>query len=103
MIMEFVLSEQKAVELGYTVDACYDVIDRIFAEFDVVPEKKGFYRGPNTQRMYDACTASSSRLLASNWFLKVVEEWYWRVASDSLADREDCLASYRRVKAMNLV
>ena len=103
MIMEFVLNEQKANELGYTVEACYDVIDRLFAEYGIQPEKQGFYRGPNGQHMFDACTSTSSRLTASSWFLSVVEEWYWRVDSDDIAAREDCLASYHRVQAMNLV
>lgn len=98
MIMEFVLNNKKAEALGYTVEACYAVIDRIFAEYGVKPEHQGFYKGLNKQHMYDACTVVSNRLLASSWFLKVVEEWYWRVKSDDITSREDCLASYYRVK-----
>lgn len=91
MIMEFVLNGQKAAELGYTVEACYDVIDRLFAEYGIKPERQGFYRGPDVQNTYNACSAALHRLPASSWFLKVVEEWYWRVVSDSPNDREDCL------------
>ena len=94
MIMEFVLNEQKAVELGYAVEACYDVIDRLFAEFGVKPEQQGFYYGPDNQNTYNACSAALHRLPASSWFLKIVDTWYWRVASDDETDREDCLASY---------
>ena len=103
MIMEFYLNEKKAEELGYTVEACYEVIDRIFAEYDIKSESQGFYRGPNKQHMYDACIMTSNRLLASSWFLKVVEEWYWRVKSDDIGARENCLASYYRVQKMNLI
>lgn len=103
MVMEFVLNEKKAQTLGYTVDACYDVIDRIFAEYGIKPEKQGFYRGPNKQHIYDACITTSNRLLTSSWFLNVVEEWYWRVKSDDINAREDCLASYYRVQKMNLI
>lgn len=103
MIMEFVFNKEKAEDLGYTLEACYEVIDRIFAEYGIEPEKQGFYRGPNTQHTYDACTMSSNRLLASSWFLNVVEEWYWRVKSNDITSREDCLASYCRVKKMNLI
>ena len=41
MIMEFYLNEKKAEELGYIVEACYAVIDRIFAEYGVKPEHQG--------------------------------------------------------------
>ena len=103
MVMEFVLNEQKALALGYSVESCYAVVDRLFAEYGVAPERLGFYRGPKGQAMFEACTSVASRLIASDWFLHVVEEWYWRVDSDEIVDREDCLASYRRVQAMNLV
>ena len=94
MIMEFVLSEQKANELGYPVEACYDVIDRLFAEYGIKPEKQGFYRGPDVQNTYNACSAALHRLPASSWFLKVIKEWYWRFKSDEVEAREDCLRSY---------
>lgn len=103
MIMEFILNEQKAQALGYPVQACYDVIDNIFAEHGILPEKLGFYRGPNTQATFNTCTNASTRLLHTGWFLHVVDEWYWRVTSDELKDREDCLASYYRVQAMHLI
>ena len=92
--MEFVLNEEKAAELGFTVEVCYDIIDRLFAEYGVFPESQGFYRGPDDQNTYDACSAALHRLPASSWFLKVVEEWYWRVTSEDISDREDCLKSY---------
>lgn len=95
MIMEFYLNKKKAEALGYTVEACYEVIDRIFAEYGIKPEGQGFYN-LDTQAMFDACAAALIRLPKSSWFLKVVDEWYWRVESDDISEREDCLAGYYR-------
>lgn len=93
MIMEFVLNEQKAEDLGYTVEACYEVLDRLFAEYGIKPDSNGFYKA-DTQAMFDACAAAVIRLPKSSWFLKVVDEWYWRVDSDDIDAREDCLTVF---------
>ena len=94
MVMEFVLSEQKAADLGYTIEACYDVIDRLFAEYGIVPDGHGVYHGPDNQNTYTACTAALHRLPASSWFLHVVKSWSWDLGQGS----EDCLESYYAVK-----
>ena len=94
MKMEIVLSKLKAETLGYTVETCYEVVDRIFAKYGIAPESQGVYRGPNVQNTYNACAAALIRLPKSSWFLKLVEEWYWYVGSDDVSDREDCLADY---------
>ncbi len=94
MIMEFILNKEKAEALGYTVEACYDVLDRLFEEYSIKAESQGFYKSSDDQNMFNACTSAICRLPDSNWFLKVVDEWYWRVDSDNIDDREDCLADY---------
>ena len=101
MIMEFILNEQKAQALGYPVQACYDVIDKLFAAHGVLPEKRGFYCGPTNQAMYNACSEAGALLIKSSWFLKVADHCYWYVASDNPEDREDYLAAYYRVQAMH--
>ena len=90
MKMTFVLNEQNAIELGYTVEVCYDVIDRIFAEYGVQPDRQGVYRGLDNQNTYNACSAALHRLPASSWFLKVVECWRWDLGNGP----EDCLKAY---------
>ncbi len=95
MVMRFVLNEQKAADLGYTVEACYDVIDRLFAEYGVSPEHQGVYRGSDNQNTYNACSAALHRLPVSSWFLRVVEVWSWDLGNGT----EDCLRSYYSVHA----
>ena len=94
MVMKVILNEQKAVDLGYTVEVCYDVIDRLFAEYGVLPESQGVYHGLDDQNTYNACSAALHRLPASSWFLHVVESWSWDLGHGA----EDCLESYYAVK-----
>ena len=34
----------------------------------------------------------------STWFLKIVDEWYFRYEGDTIEYREDALESYYRIK-----
>ena len=90
MIMRVVLNEKKVKKLGYTVESCYGILNRLFAEFCICPEQQGVYIGPDNQNMYNACSAALHRLPASSWFLKVVESWQWDLGSGF----EDCLKAY---------
>lgn len=92
MKMTFVLNDNNARELGYTVEACYEVINRLFAEYGIVPVQQGVYCGSDNQNTYDACSAALHRLPTSSWFLKVIERWKWTVNDGE--EPEDCLKSY---------
>lgn len=44
MIMKFVFNKAKAETLGYTVEACYEAVDKIFAKYDILPHLKVFMK-----------------------------------------------------------
>ena len=96
MKMEFVFSPAKADALDYAVEDCYAAVDELFAEYGIVPSAQGVYIGPSDQATFDACGNVGWALIHSDWFLDVIEEWYWYVNSDAIEDREDCLEHFSK-------
>ncbi|NBK96763.1 MAG: hypothetical protein EOM50_01860 [Erysipelotrichia bacterium] len=94
MMMEVFLSEEKAIANNYDIKECYEVIDNFFAKRGIKKIEKGVYSAPDSQNAFTAFSVAVGKFVESCWFLKVVDEWYWRSSSDAIEDRDDCLEAY---------
>ena len=95
--MEFVFSEEKANTLGYTAQACYDVVDKIFAKYGIKPEEQGVYVALESQNTFDAFGAAM-HLTSSDWFLKVIDTWLtWEGDDEAI----DCLKIHYEIEKRN--
>lgn len=101
MMMEFIFSEQKAIENNYDINKCYEIVDKFFAKYGIQPIAEGVYKAPDSQNTFNAFGGAVGKFPKTTWFLKVIDEWYWREEGDEIEDREDCLQSYYEVEAIN--
>lgn len=100
MMMEIFLSEKKAEANQISIKDCYKILDDYFDSKGIRKVKEGVYLGDDTQRSFDACAIAVTKLPESSWFIKIVDAWYWRVDSNDIEDREDCLDSWQRICGM---
>ena len=70
--MQFVFNEEKAHTLGCNAEACYGVLNRLFARYGVQPTSQKMYKAPDNQNSFDVFGAAW--LTDTNWFLKVIEQ-----------------------------
>lgn len=98
-VMELIFNEQKANDLGYTLESCYAVIDKHFVEYGIKPKSRGVYEAPVCQNTYEAFGATYV-FTQTKWFLKVIEEWSI-YEGGPYAEPQDHLAAYYRVQAMH--
>ncbi|WP_279160234.1 hypothetical protein [Thomasclavelia cocleata] len=96
MMMEIVLSEEKAEINNIDINECYNKIDKYFISRGVRKKALGIYEGTNKDFSTFACAQTG--LPNSEWFLKVVEKWYCWYEGDTIEYREDALESYYRIK-----
>ena len=85
MMMEMVLSEEKAKENNIDIDECYEKVDRFFKKRGVKSDFSVFMQ----VQWY---------LPDTPWFLKIVDKWYFRYEGDTIEYREDALESYYRIE-----
>ena len=102
MKMEFIFDKNKLKENGYTEEQCLDTIRNEFDSFnsDTIKEtKSGIFEGEEKDW---EIFGSMMALPYTNWFLKVIKEWYWYLdEEDGLGEqKEDCLQSYYEVIAV---
>ena len=95
MMMEFKFNEQKAIELGVTLDMCYKSVDDYMQRHNVYPTNKGIYiEGADG---FDAFAKARIQLPQSWWFSKTIDSWYWfddENDRDYNDDAYNCLKSY---------
>ncbi len=96
--MRFVFNEQKTHALGYTLEAIYAVLDRLFASYGVSKVSEGIYTGDDSQDAYTAFGVAQRLPDDTDWFLQVIDKWE---AWDDDGEPEDCLEVYYRIKARN--
>ena len=99
MMMEVVLSEEKAEINNYDIDECYNKIDKYFISRGVKKTGLGFYKGTNKD--FSTFAGAQAGFPNSEWFLKVVDQWYisyFGDTPDSPEYREDALKTYYQVK-----
>lgn len=101
MMMEVVLSEEKVKANGLDIEECYARIDRYFEKQGAEKLSQGVYHAPNSSDGFQIIAGGQFALLGSEWFLKVVSEWYCRYMGDDIDCREDALAAHWRVQARN--
>ncbi len=103
MKMEFIFDKDKIKKQGYKEEQCYNALRKHFNSYNsktINEVKNGVFVGEDSD--WNAF-ASTTRFLNTSWFLKVIKEWYWYVdEEDGLGEqKEDCLESYYRLKAVN--
>ena len=96
MMMEVVLSEEKAEINNYDIDECYNKIDKYFISRGVKKTGLGFYK--ETNKDFSTFAGAQAGFPNSEWFLKVVEKWYCWYEGDTIEYREDALESYYRIE-----
>lgn len=92
--MTFRFNDEKAHAFGTSAQACYDVVDKLFARYGIKPTSQGVYEASDNQNSFTAF-AVAHKLPYTDWFLLVIEQWLF-YENDN--EPEDCLESYYRVK-----
>lgn len=98
MMMEIFLNEEKAKANHFNIKKCYEALDNFFEERNIKKMDQGVYQGCDNQESFTAFGVAIVHLPRTNWFLKIVDEWYWRADSDDIEDREDCLEAYYKYR-----
>ncbi|WP_405317222.1 hypothetical protein [Faecalibacillus faecis] len=101
MLMEIYLSEEKAKKNNIDINMCYQKIDRYFLDHGVKIKAPGVYQGVKND--FGTFVTAQMQLPDTNWFLKIVDQWYisyFGDTPDSPEYREDALKSYYEVEAM---
>ncbi len=101
MKMEFIFDTNKLKETGYKEKQCLDKIREHFNSYKsktIKETKKGIFIG--SEEDWNAF-ASTSIFPYTNWFLKVIKEWYWYKDEGDGYKKGDCLKAYYEVKAIN--
>ena len=95
MKMEIVFSKDKCIKHNIDINECYGKMDRYFERNHVSKTGLGCYEGSD----FDPFAHAVMNLPYTDWFLKVVEQWYcwWDFAPKK---REDALAGFYEVKAI---
>lgn len=100
MMMEIFLNRDKAKFHNYSIEKCYELLDQHFSNYNVKKISTGIYFGTDTD--FTAFAIAATRLPKTDWFLKIVDEWYWRADSDKIEDRDDCLKEYYELRALGV-
>ena len=100
MKMEFIFDEEKLKNEGYTQEACLEPIRKYFAKYNSPTIKEiepGVFIGSDDDWSIFGATA---HLPHTDWFLKVIKEWYWYVdEGDGKGEqKEDFLASFYKYR-----
>ena len=95
MKMEIVFSPDKCIQHNININDCYGKMDRYFERNHVSKTGLGCYEGSD----FDPFAHAVMKLPYTDWFLKVVDQWYcW--CDFAPENREDALASFYRIKAI---
>ncbi len=97
--MVFVFNEDKAQALGYTAEACYEAVDKLFARYGIELTSQGVYEAPDNQNTFTAFGVAQ-KLPYTDWFLQAIERW---TASEGDGEPEDCLAVFYRIETRNRI
>lgn len=96
--MEFIIDDEKCKKEGINKTDCFADIRRHFYEWNkngtIKEIQEGIFIGEETDINAFGSTFS---LTDTNWFLKVIKEWYWYIEGD----KENCLKSYYRTVKKN--
>ena len=101
MLMEIYLSEEKAKKNNIDINACYQKINHYFLDRGVKIKAPGVYQGIKSD--FGTFVTAQMQLPDTNWFLKIVDQWYISYFGDnpdSPEFREDALKSYYEVEAI---
>lgn len=101
MLMEIYLSEEKAKKNNIDLASCYQKINRYFLDHGVKIKSPGVYQG--VKEDFGTFVSAQMQLPDTNWFLKIVDQWYisyFGDTPDSPEYREDALKSYYEVEAI---
>lgn len=93
MKMEFIIDDEKCKKEGFEKADCYIVIRKHFDKWNKNGTIKEIQEGIFVGEEDDInAFGSTFSLTDTNWFLKVIKEWYWYNEDE----KEDCLKSYYR-------
>ena len=99
MLMEIYLSEEKAKKNNIDLASCYQKINRYFLDHGVKIKSPGVYQG--VKEDFNTFAVAQGQLPQTNWFLKIVDQWYisyFGDTPDSPEYREDALKIYYKAK-----
>ncbi len=95
--MTFIFNDEKARVLGYSAQACYEAVDKLFARYGIEPVAQGVYVAPDNQNSFTAFGVAH-KLPYTDWFLQVIDTW---TASSGDSEPEDCLEIFYRIQERN--
>ncbi len=97
MKMEIKFNEEKAKKIGIDIESCYGVINKFLAKSGIYPSQKGVYLA-EADKGFKPFGDLRYHLPDTDWFMKVVEKWYWFDDMEKYGDPENynCLRSYAK-------
>lgn len=94
--MEFVFDSKKLETIKMTEEQCLNTIRGYVSKHKITEISKGIFDSQDLDNT-DPFIYMIMKLPYTDWFLKVIKEWYWYIEGD----KEDCLEAYYRKVARN--
>ncbi len=94
--MEFVFDSKKLETIKMTEEQCLNTIRNYFLKHKITEISKGIFDSQDIDNT-DPFIYMIMNLPYTDWFLKVIKEWYWYIESD----KEDCLKAYYKSTIKN--
>lgn len=94
--MEFIFDSKKLEANQMTEEQCLNIIRKYFSKHRVTEISNGIFDSIDLENT-TPFVFMAMNLPYTDWFLKVIKEWYWYIDHD----KEDCLKEYYRVVEKN--
>lgn len=94
--MKFVFDDEKLKINGITENECLNIIREFFSKHNITEIEKGVFDSPDLNNVKPFLNMGMN-LPYTNWFMKVIKEWYFYVENDI----EDCIKAYYDVSKRN--
>lgn len=94
--MKFVFDENKLKANGISKDECLNIIREFFSKHNISEIEEGVFDSPDLDNIKPFLNMGMN-LPYTNWFLKVIKEWYFYIGNDV----EDALKTYYDVVIKN--
>ncbi len=94
--MKFVFDEEKLKANGVEKEDCLNIIRKFFSQHNINEISEGVFDSPDLDNINPFLNMGMN-LPYTNWFLKVIKEWYFYIENDV----EDALKTYYDVAARN--
>lgn len=93
MILEILLSQDRALEHGIDLQQCYQKLDDYMIKKGMKKISGGVYDGED-EKAFFVNWDLYRKLPKTDWFWKAIKAWYCREEGNEMSDRVDYIAEY---------